>query len=76
MFFKLILQIKNMKVSGTNEGLYCRRIDIDEDKAIMLSDSKYSINNSCEYQKTSRLVCCNILENLILHIKIVEGPRK
>ena len=64
---------KNPKVSRTNEGLYCHHID--EDKAIMLCNDKFAINNPFKYQKADRLVYCNALEHLILHIKIVEEPR-
>ncbi len=64
---------KNHKVSRTNEGLYCHHID--EDKAIMLSNDKFAPNNPFEYQKADRLVYCNVLEHLLLHIKIVEEPR-
>lgn len=64
---------KNPKVSRTSEGLYCHHID--EDKAIMLCDDKFAINNPFEYQRAERLVYCNALEHLILHIKIVEEPR-
>lgn len=64
---------KNPKASRSSEGLYCHHID--EDKAIMLSNDKYAINNPYEYQKADRLVYCNALEHLILHIKIVEEPR-
>ena len=58
---------KNPKVSRTNEGLYCHHID--EDKAIMLCNDKFAVNNPFEYQKAERLVYCNALEHLILHIK-------
>lgn len=64
---------KNPKVSRTSEGLYCHHID--EDKAIMLCNDKFAINNPFEYQKADRLVYCNALEHLILHVKIVEEPR-
>ncbi len=64
---------KNPKVSRTSEGLYCHHID--EDKAIMLSNDKFAPNNPYEYQKADRLIYCNILEHLILHIKIMEEPR-
>lgn len=64
---------KNKKVTRITEGLYCHHID--EDKAIMLSNDKFAINNPYEYQKADRLVYCNILEHLILHIKIVEEPK-
>jgi len=61
---------KNPKVSRTDEGLICHHID--EDKAILLSNDKCAANNPFEYQKADRLVYCNVLEHLILHIKIVE----
>lgn len=61
---------KNPKTKRTNEGLICHHID--EDKAILLSNDIFAINNPYEYQKADRLVYCNILEHLILHIKIVE----
>lgn len=64
---------KNKKVSRTDEGLYCHHID--EDKAIMLCNDKFAVHNPYEYQKANRLVYCNILEHLILHIKIVEEPQ-
>jgi len=64
---------KNPKISRTSEGLFCHHID--EDKAILLSHSDHAIKNSFEYQKAHRLVYCNILEHLILHIKIAEEPR-
>ncbi len=64
---------KNKKISRTNEGLLCHHID--EDKAILLSNDQYAANNPFEYQKADRLVYCNFLEHLLLHIKIAEEPR-
>lgn len=63
----------NPKVSRASEGLECHHID--EDKAIMLNNSKYAINSPYEYQKADRLVYCNVLEHLILHVKIAEEPK-
>lgn len=63
---------KNSLVSRTSEGLYCHHID--EDKAIMLSNDKYAQENPFAYQKAGRLVYCNLLEHLILHVKIAESP--
>lgn len=65
--------IKNPHVSRTDEGLYCHHID--EDKAIMLSNDTYAAANPFEYQKASHLVYCNLLEHLLLHVKIAEEPR-
>ncbi len=64
---------KNRKILRTKEGLFCHHID--EDKAILLSKSMYAVNNPFEYQKANRLVYCNFLEHLLLHIKIVEEPK-
>ena len=65
-------KVKNPKVSRTSEGLYCHHID--EDKAIMLSNDKFAAMNPYEYQKANRLVYCNLLEHLLLHVKIAENP--
>lgn len=65
-------KIKNPLVTRTNEGLFCHHID--EDKAIMLCNDKFAVNNSFEYQKADRLVYCNLLEHLLLHVKIAENP--
>ncbi len=65
-------KVKNKLVSRTNEGLYCHHID--EDKAIMLSNDKFAAANPFEYQKANRLVYCNLLEHLLLHVKIAESP--
>lgn len=64
---------KNTKISRTKEGLFCHHID--EDKAIMLSNERFSAMYSYDYQKANRLVYCNLLEHLLLHIKIAEEPR-
>lgn len=63
---------KNPHVTRTSEGLYCHHID--EDKAIMLSNDKFAAANPFDYQKASRLVYCNLLEHLLLHVKIAENP--
>lgn len=59
-------------VTRTNEELLCHHID--EDKAIMLCNDKFAANNPFEYQKADRLVYCNLLEHLLLHVKIAENP--
>ena len=64
---------KNKKISRTSEGLFCHHID--EDKAIMLSNEAFASKNPFTYQKAERLVYCNYLEHLLLHIKIAEEPR-
>lgn len=65
---------KNKNVTRTKEGLYCHHID--EDKAIMLSNDAFARANPFEYQKANRLVYCNFLEHFLLHILIVEEPKK
>lgn len=61
---------KNRKVPRTSEGLICHHID--EDKAIKLSDTKWALQSPFRYQKADRLVYCNALEHLLLHIRITE----
>lgn len=63
---------KNPQVTRTSEGLYCHHID--EDKAIMLSNDKFAAANPFDYQKANRLIYCNLLEHLLLHVKIAENP--
>lgn len=41
----------------------------------MLSNDKFAPNNPFEYQKANRLVYCNFLEHLLLHILIIEKPK-
>lgn len=65
-------KIENSLVTRTSEGLFCHHID--EDKAIMLCNDKFAVNNPFEYQKADRLVYCNLLEHLLLHVKIAENP--
>ena len=62
----------NSKIKRGKEGLYIHHID--EDKAIMLSTKRWALTNPFEYQKANRLVYCNLLEHLLLHIKIFEFP--
>ena len=57
-----------------SEGLFIHHMD--EDKGIMLSTSNYAVTNPWEWQQGERLVYCNLLEHLVLHIKIVEYPNK
>ena len=40
----------------------------------MLSNDQFAKSNPFAYQKADRLVYCNILEHLLLHIKIAEEP--
>ncbi|GAA6238856.1 MAG: hypothetical protein SPLM_09720 [Spiroplasma phoeniceum] len=63
---------KNNKITRGNEGLYIHHID--EDKAILLSTPEFAKKNPIYYQKADRLIYCNLLEHLVLHIKIIEYP--
>ena len=65
---------KNRKVTRTKEGLYCHHMD--EDKGGSLSDPLKARMQPFEWQKKERLVYCNILEHLILHIKIAVMRQK
>lgn len=64
---------KNHKNSRSKEGLIIHHID--EDKAIMLATPRVALMNPYEYQNADRLVYCNYIEHLILHIKIAEEPK-
>lgn len=62
----------NPRIKRSKEGLYVHHID--EDKAIMLSTKEYAQQYPWLYQQGDRLVYCNLLEHLVLHIKIMEYP--
>lgn len=59
---------RSKRISRTKEGLFCHHID--EDKGYNLGDSNYAREQPYEYQKAERLVYCNYLEHLLLHICI------
>ncbi|MGL5268866.1 MAG: hypothetical protein ACRC8P_03840 [Spiroplasma sp.] len=61
---------KTKGIGRGNDGLYIHHID--EDKAILLSTPEYAKLKPFAYQKADRLVYCNLLEHLVLHIKIFE----
>lgn len=65
---------KNKKISRTAEGLYCHHMD--EDKGANLADPSTARKQPIEWQKKGRLVYCNIIEHLILHIKIAVLRQK
>lgn len=78
---------KNQGNSRTKDGLVIHHID--EDKMIMLSNKKNEhliVNKGFvnidqinimynDFQKADRLVYCDLLEHLLLHIKIMEYPK-
>lgn len=59
---------KNKQIARTAEGLFCHHID--EDKGYALSDPRSASLQPFEYQKAERLVYCNYIEHLLLHILI------
>ncbi len=65
---------KNKSIMRSEEGLYCHHID--EDKGIDLANT--AKDYPFEWQKAERLVYCNLLEHLILHMKIsvMRFPRR
>lgn len=65
---------RSNKISRTGEGLYCHHID--EDKGGNLSDPNSAKLHPFEWQRKERLVYCNLLEHLILHIKIAVLRQK
>lgn len=58
----------NPKIKRSSEGLFIHHID--ECKAILLSDTENALKYPFKYQKADRLVYCNYIEHLLLHIKI------
>lgn len=65
-FTKETCSTKNTSIVRSDEGLYCHHID--EDKGIDLANSAKIYPFA--WQKADRLVYCNLLEHLILHMKI------
>lgn len=63
---------KNQKNSRTSEGLVIHHID--EDKMIQLSEKAYAELCPFEWQAKERLVYCDYLEHLLLHVLICENP--
>jgi len=65
-------KIVNHKIKRSSEGLQIHHImEYNENPYICnLSESSQALNNSFEYQKSKNLVYCNLIEHLILHIKI------
>lgn len=61
---------ENSKASRSKEGLFIHHID--EDTYMNLSDRKYAKLYPFEAQLANRLVYCNYLEHIILHIKIFQ----
>ena len=59
---------KGKSISRTSEGLYCHHMD--EDKGGNLGNPSQAKMQPFAWQKIDRLVYCNILEHLILHMKI------
>lgn len=65
---------RNPKVSRAKEGLECHHIA--EYEAVLLSTTTGAKMYSYEYQLAENLVYCNLIEHLLLHIKIVEEKGK
>lgn len=59
---------KNKKSSRSSEGLYCHHMD--EDKGVNLTSAFHAVRQPFEWQRKERLVYCNALEHLLLHMKI------
>jgi hypothetical protein len=56
-------------VFRSDEGLYCHHID--EDKGDLLSEAFSAKMSPFRWQRKDRLVYCNLLEHLLLHLKII-----
>lgn len=63
---------KNTKIPRGKDGLYIHHID--EDKAIMLSTPAYikKFGYPFDFQKAERLVYCDLMEHMVLHMMIVK----
>ena len=59
---------KNKKVSRSDEGLVCHHVF--EYYAPQLSHPEYAKQFPYKYQKAENLVYCDLLEHLLLHVKI------
>lgn len=59
---------RSKQITRTKEGLFCHHID--EDKGWNLGEKNSAREQPYEYQKAERLVYCNYLEHLLLHIQI------
>lgn len=67
-FTNATCKTKSKRISRTKEGLFCHHID--EDKGYILSHTGCALEQPFEYQKAERLVYCNYIEHLLLHILI------
>lgn len=61
---------KNKSVTRTNEGLVCHHVM--EVSVSGLYSPKCAKKYSYDYQKPENLVYCNLLEHLLLHLKIAQ----
>lgn len=59
---------RSKRIARGNEGLFCHHMD--EDKGGNLSNPLSAKLQPFDWQRKERLVYCNILEHLILHMKI------
>lgn len=59
---------QNKKIKRTSEGLFIHHID--EDKAIDISSKGHAQHAPKHFQNADRLVYCNFLEHLLMHIAI------
>ena len=67
-FTNAMCNTRSKRITRTKEGLFCHHID--EDKGCNLGESNFAREQPYEYQKSERLVYCNYLEHLLLHIRI------
>ena len=61
----------NVNLNIQKDDLFIHHID--EDKGILLEKTNDALNYSYDYQKANRLVYCDYLEHLLLHVKIIEN---
>ena len=58
-----------------NKGESIETIAAEMTEVLNEANDAYAAANPFDYQKADRLVYCNLLEHLILHIKIAAEPR-
>lgn len=66
---------KNQKIARTKEGLQCHHIDEYTIPALSLSASRLFSEKELEHHKADKLVYADVIEHLLLHIKIYQESK-
>ncbi len=65
------MKSQNTKITRGDEGLIVHHVK--EDRAIMLCNKTYAIEQPWEWQCGENLVYCNVFEHLLLHMRITDS---